>query len=58
MTETKKKLRPWDDGHQHRWVYYSGMASCQYCAATVDPGGKVSKPTRSSKAHRREALEE
>lgn len=49
------KLRPWDDGHKHAWVYFGGMASCKHCAATVAPGGEVSAPTASSLRHRQKA---
>ena len=50
------ELREWDDGHRHSYTYFGGMASCVKCAATVDPGGEVKKPTASSKKHRKLGL--
>ena len=49
------KLKVWNDGHEHMWTYFGGMASCVHCAATVSPGGKVSRPSLRSRQHRQMA---
>jgi len=52
-----ESLRPWNDGHKHMWTYFGGMATCVHCAAETSPGGKVTAPSRRSKAHRAKGLE-
>lgn len=50
-----EKLKVWTDGHEHMWTYFGGMASCVHCAASVSPGGTVSRPTLRSRQHRQMA---